>query len=90
MLHHHERVDGSGYPNGLKGSEISLEGSIIAVSEVVAAMSFYRPYREKYGTEYALSEIITNCGSLYRTEVAEACSNVFSKGFAFDGDSSRV
>jgi len=87
ILHHHERVDGSGYPNGLKGSEISLEGSIIAVSEVVAAMSFYRPYREKYGTEYALSEIITNCGSLYRTEVAEACSNVFSKGFAFDSDS---
>ncbi len=84
VFQHHERIDGSGYPNGLKDSEISLEGSILAVSEVVAAMSFYRPYRKPYGVEYSLDQIDKNKGSLYRTEVVEACLTAFENGFSFE------
>ncbi len=83
ILQHHERMDGSGYPNGLTGSEISLEGCILAVSEVVSAMSFYRPYRATHGVKFALDEIVKNSGSLYHTDVVESCLAVFKKGFAF-------
>jgi len=83
VLEHHERLDGTGYPLGLKGSEISLEGMILAVSEVVSAMSFYRPYREQYGVELALDEILKNAGKHYDREVANACLRCFEKGFEF-------
>lgn len=84
ILQHHERIDGSGYPNGLKDSGIGLEGGILAVSEVVAAMNFYRPYRKPFGLEYSLDEIDRNRGSLYRTEVVEACLSAFENGFSFE------
>ncbi|MFA6656475.1 MAG: MEDS domain-containing protein [Mesotoga sp.] len=83
ILQHHERMDGSGYPNGLTGSEISLEGCILAVSEVVSAMSFYRPYRTTHGVKFALAEIVKNSGSLYHADVVESCLTVFRKGFSF-------
>ncbi len=86
VLEHHEKLDGTGYPLGLKGSEISFEGKILAVSEVVSAMSFYRPYREQYGTELALDEIMKNAGKHYEREVANACLRCFEKGFEFSID----
>jgi len=89
ILQHHERMDGSGYPNGLTGSEISLEGYILAVSEVVSAMSFYRPYRDTHGVKFALDEIVKNSGSLYHTDVVESCLAVFKKGFAFEENSTN-
>lgn len=89
ILQHHERMDGSGYPDGLTGSEISLEGCILAVSEVVSAMSFYRPYRATHGVEFALAEIMKNSGSLYRADVVESCLAVFRKGFSFAENSTN-
>ncbi|MGC9322370.1 MAG: HD-GYP domain-containing protein [Kosmotogaceae bacterium] len=89
ILQHHERMDGSGYPNGLTGSEISLEGCILAVSEVVSAMSFYRPYRDTHGVKFALDEIVKNTGSLYHADVVESCLAVFKKGFAFEENSTN-
>ncbi|WP_292590285.1 MULTISPECIES: MEDS domain-containing protein [unclassified Mesotoga] len=89
ILQHHERMDGSGYPDGLTGSEISLEGCILAVSEVVSAMSFYRPYRTTYGVKFALAEIAKNSGSLYHAGVVESCIAVFRKGFSFAENSTN-
>ncbi|MFO7882622.1 MAG: MEDS domain-containing protein [Kosmotogaceae bacterium] len=86
VLEHHEKIDGSGYPEGLNGKRISVEGKILAVAEVVAAMSFYRPYRQDYGERFALKEIESNAGRLYDTEVAKACLEIFDKGFRFTGN----
>lgn len=81
---HHERLDGSGYPKGLKGEEISLEARIVAVADVVEAMSSHRPYRPAVGIEAALKEI--GSGSGYDAAVAEACVKLFRDGrFAFGG-----
>lgn len=86
VLEHHEKIDGSGYPEGLNGKRISIEGKILAVAEVVAAMSFYRPYRQDYGVKFALKEIESNAGRLYDDEVAKACSEIFNEGFKFAGN----
>lgn len=82
VLQHHERMDGSGYPQGLKGPEIMLESCIIAVADVVEAMSMHRPYRPALGIEEALKEIMENRGRLYHEDVVDACLAVFQKGFA--------
>jgi HD-GYP domain-containing protein (c-di-GMP phosphodiesterase class II) len=84
VLEHHEKIDGSGYPNGLTGERMSIEGKILAVAEVVAAMSFYRPYRQDYGVRFALKEIEVNSGRLYDTEVVKACLQLFNEGFKFN------
>ena len=84
VLQHHERLDGSGYPNELKGEEISLEGRILAVVDVVEAMVSHRPYRAAYNLENALDEISNNCGTLYDEKVVKACQRVFSNGFEFE------
>jgi len=81
VLQHHERMDGSGYPNGLKGEEILLESRIIAVADVVEAMASHRPYRAAIGLEAALDEIKKNVGRLYDSAVVDACLAVFEKGF---------
>ena len=73
VLQHHERLDGSGYPLGLKGDEILLEARVLAVADVVGAISSHRPYRRDLGIEAALNELDTNKGSLYDTEVTSAC-----------------
>ncbi len=79
VLQHHERWDGSGYPAGLKGEEILLEGRILAVADVVEAMSSHRPYRPAFEAHEALWEILQNKGTLYDVAVAEACQRVFEE-----------
>jgi putative nucleotidyltransferase with HDIG domain len=77
VLQHHERVDGSGYPQGLKGNEIQLEARVVAVADVVEAISSDRPYRPNLGIEAALEEIDKNKGIFYDTEVTKACLKSF-------------
>jgi PAS domain S-box-containing protein len=78
-LQHHERMDGSGYPNGLKGDDILLESRIMAVSDVVEAMASHRPYRAGLGIDSALAEIELGRGTVYDAEVADACLKLFRK-----------
>ena len=79
---HHERIDGSGYPNKLKGDEIIIEARIMAVADVVEAMSSHRPYRASLGIDSALEEIEKNKGILYDDTVADACLRLFrEKGY---------
>jgi PAS domain S-box-containing protein/putative nucleotidyltransferase with HDIG domain len=80
VYQHHERIDGSGYPNGLKGNEIVLEARILAVADVVEAMSSHRPYRASLGLEPALEEIRKNAGKIYDQEVVDACLQVIETG----------
>lgn len=77
VLQHHERMDGSGYPQGLRGEAILLDARIIAVADVIEAMSLHRPYRAGLGIEVALSEIERGRGSVYDAEVANACLRLF-------------
>jgi len=85
VLQHHERIDGSGYPNGLKGDLILKEARIVAVADVVEAMSSHRPYRAAKGIDVALEEIENNAGVLYDSKVAEVCLRLFrEKGFVFE------
>jgi len=84
VYQHHERMDGSGYPRGLKGSDILLEARIIAVADVVEAMSSHRPYRPARGLDAALDEIKRHKGIVYDTTVADVCLRLFhEKGFQF-------
>jgi len=84
ILQHHERMDGSGYPQGLKGKDILLEARILAVADVVEAMSSHRPYREAMGIDKALEEIEKSKGKLYDPETVDACLRLFrEKGFKF-------
>jgi putative nucleotidyltransferase with HDIG domain len=81
---HHERQDGSGYPQGLKGGQILLEARIMAVADVVETMSSHRPYRAALGIEPALKEIERGRSSVYDPAVAEACLKLFREArFAF-------
>jgi HD-GYP domain-containing protein (c-di-GMP phosphodiesterase class II) len=79
MLQHHERLDGSGYPGGLKANEILLEAKILAVADVVEAMASHRPYRAALGVDKALEEISKNKGILYDPDVVDACCKTLSK-----------
>jgi len=76
-LQHHERMDGSGYPQGLKGESILLEARILAVADVVEAMASHRPYRPGLGIDKALAEIERGRGTLYDADVADACLRLF-------------
>ena len=76
-LQHHERVDGSGYPRGLKGEEILLEARIMAVADVMEAMSSHRPYRVGLGIPAALAEIERGRGTAYDADAADACLRLF-------------
>jgi putative nucleotidyltransferase with HDIG domain len=85
ILQHHERLNGSGYPQGLKNGDILIEARIIAVADVIEAMSSHRPYRPARGVDVALDEIVTNRGVLYDTAAAAACLRLFrEKGFKFE------
>jgi len=79
ILQHHERIDGSGYPRGLTGDEILIEAKIIAVADVVEAMSSHRPYRPARGIKKALKEISQNKGILYDPKVVDTCLKLFRK-----------
>jgi len=84
IYQHHERWDGSGYPQGLSDDEILLEARILAVADVVEAMASHRPYRPPLGIEKALEELSQNRGRLYDSEVVDACLRVFKeKNYAF-------
>lgn len=85
VLQHHELMDGTGYPQGLSGDAIMLEARILAVADVVEAMSSHRPYRPAQGIGMALEEILHNKGELYDADVVDACLRVFyEKNFAFE------
>ena len=79
VLQHHERMDGSGYPQGLSGEGILMEARILAVADVVEAMSSHRPYRPALGIDKALEEIPQNKGILYDPEVVDACLRLFKE-----------
>ncbi len=84
---HHERLDGSGYPRGLKGDDILLEARIIGVADTVEAMASHRPYRPGLGIEAALKEIEGRQGSVYDPRVVGACLDLFRvKGYAIPDD----
>jgi len=84
VLQHHERMDGSGYPQGLKGDDILLEARILAVADVVESMAYHRPYRPAYGIDKALEEISQYRGIRYDPAVVDACLKLFTeKGFLF-------
>jgi len=82
VLEHHERINGSGYPNGLISEEALLESQILAVADVVESMASHRPYRPALGIDAALKEIENNRGTLYDNAVADACMKLFrEKGY---------
>jgi len=84
VYQHHERLDGSGYPRGLKGDDIRIEARILAVADVVEAMMSHRPYRPALGQETAIKEISSNKGKLYDPHVVSTCIELFtSQGFLF-------
>lgn len=86
VLQHHERINGSGYPQGLRGPEILLEAKILAVADVVEAMCSHRPYRPALEMGAALEEISKNRNILYDEAVVDACLRLFNdKGFKFGG-----
>lgn len=80
ILQHHEHLDGSGYPQGLKGDAIVLEARIIAVADLVEAMAHHRPYRPVVGLDAALAEIEAGAGRLYDPDVVLACLRLFREG----------
>ncbi len=85
VLQHHERVKGYGYPHGLTGDDICLEGKILGVADVVEAMVSHRPYRPARSIDEALEEIIQNAGALYDPEVVSICVKLFrEKKFQFE------
>ncbi len=84
-LQHHERMNGTGYPCGLKGEQILAEARILAVADVVEAMASHRPYRPALGIDKALEEIAQKKGVLYDPEAVYVCVRLFTeKGFRFD------
>ena len=81
---HHERMDGSGYPYGLAGPAISLPARIIAVADVIEAMTHHRPYRPGLGLDVALDEVRKGRGRLYDADVVTACLAVFDSGYVME------
>jgi putative two-component system response regulator len=85
VLQHHERLNGSGYPQGLQGEAILPEARILAVADVVEAIASHRPYRPALGIEQALEEIEKQKGILFDAQVVEACLNLFrEQGYRFE------
>lgn len=85
VLQHHERMNGSGYPQGLSGEDVILEARIMAIADVVEAIASQRSYRKALGIDKALKEITSFKGLLYDPEVVDACVRVFNeKGFKWD------
>jgi len=90
ILEHHERMDGSGYPNGLTGDKLLLESRILTVADVVEAIASHRPYRPALGIDAALNEIDKNRGTHYDNAVADACLRLFrEKGYQLGGHDSK-
>ena len=86
VYQHHERMDGSGYPRGLKGEETLIEARILAIADVVESMASHRPYRPSLGLDAALAEIENNKGTLYDSNAVDACLRLFrEKGYQLEG-----
>lgn len=84
VLQHHERLDGSGYPNKLSGNSICIEAKVIAIADTVEAMAHFRPYRPALGIEAALHEIELHKGTLFDSELVDACLKLFkNEGYQF-------
>nr|HPL68276.1 PAS domain S-box protein [Smithellaceae bacterium] len=82
ILEHHERINGSGYPNGLTGDRLLLESRILAVADVVEAMATHRPYRAALSLDVAMDEITKNRGVIYDPDAVDACLRLFrEKGY---------
>ena len=79
VLQHHETMDGSGYPSGLKGENILIEARILSVADVVDAIVSHRPYRPALGIEKAQEEISNNRSLLYDHNVVDACLSIISQ-----------
>jgi len=79
ILEHHERMDGSGYPNGFSDDDILLESRVVAVADVMEAMSAHRPYRPSKGIDIALEEINVHKGTLYDETVVDICTQLFTQ-----------
>jgi len=85
VFQHQEKIDGSGYPRGLKGAEILIEAKILGVANVVEAMSSYKSYRPALSIDEALTEIVKNKNITFDPEVVDACVKLFKeKGFKFE------
>ncbi|MFZ7128443.1 MAG: HD domain-containing phosphohydrolase [Desulfobacterales bacterium] len=85
VYQHHEKIDGSGYPQGIEGNEILPESRILTIADVVEAMASHRPYRPGLGIDAALAEIEKNSGRFYDPEMADVCIRLFrEKGFMMD------
>jgi PAS domain S-box-containing protein len=84
ILQHHERLDGSGYPRGLRGEEILLEARVIAVADVAEAMISHRPYRESLGIEKTLAELVEHRGTQFDATVVDACVKLFREGYSLE------
>ena len=83
VLQHHERFDGTGYPNGLKGEDILIQARILTVADVLEAMASHRPYRAALGIEAAFDELRQNRGIHFDPVVVDSCMRVFiEKGFS--------
>lgn len=76
VKHHHERFDGKGYPDGLKGDEIPIEASILMLADSFDAMTTDRPYRKAMSIEEAIQEIIINSGTQFNPEIVEKSVNI--------------
>ncbi len=84
LAQHHERLDGSGYPAGLRGDEILTEARILAVADTVEAMASHRPYRPALGVEAALEEVRAGAGARYDAAAVAACERVLAAGFSLE------
>ena len=84
IFQHHERVDGTGYPSGIKKEDILFEARIISVADSLDAMASHRPYRPSLGREYAIKEVVKNKGVFYDSDVVDAGIRLFEEGCLFD------
>ena len=80
ILDHHERLDGSGYPRGLRGDEIGIAARILAVADTTQAMCSHRPYRVGLGIDVALAELADGRGIRYDADVVDACTQLYRDG----------
>ncbi|MGV8026975.1 MAG: HD domain-containing phosphohydrolase [Anaerolineaceae bacterium] len=86
VLQHHEKMNGSGYPQGLKGEEIMIEARILCVADIVEAMSSHRPYRPSLGIDKALAQIKKDRGIFLDPDVVDACLKLFAHGYQMTAD----
>ena len=85
IVQHHERLDGSGYPKGLKADDILFEAKILAVADVMEAMISHRPYRAALGLDAAMAEVKSGKRSLFDPAAVDACESLFREGESLDG-----